>query len=258
MSSRVVAVIQARMSSQRLPGKVLRPLAGADDAERRVLDWVVGRLRRCRALDEVVVATSVENSDDRLAEHCATTGVACYRGALDDVLDRFYRAAREHGADTVVRITADCPLVDPDIVGEVLQAHFARGGDFTANRLPPPAQRTFPIGLDVEVADMAALATAWRSADERYEREHVMPYLYRVPDRFDVEVVQAPVEAGDVRWTVDTPADLEAVRELVRAANATLATDWRTLLDVWRAHPELARINADVRQRSGTDVDPRS
>lgn len=257
-SGRVVAVVQARMSSQRLPGKVLARLPGADDPQRCVLDWTVQRTRRCTLVDEVVVATSQEPADDPLAEHCAAAAIACYRGALDDVLDRFYRAAREHDADTVVRITADCPLVDPDVVGEVLRRHAARGGDFTANRLPPPASRTFPIGLDVEVADMSALTVAWRNARERYEREHVMPYLYVVPGRFTVGIVDAPVEAGDVRWTVDTPADLQAVRALVSTAAATLGTGWRILLDVWRAHPEISRLNAAVTQRSGTDVDPRS
>ncbi len=258
MSPRVVAIVQARLSSQRLPGKVLAPLPSADDPGLTVLDWTVQRVRRARRVDNVVVATSTEDSDDALAEHCAERGIASHRGSLNDVLDRFWQAARAFDADVVVRVTADCPLVDPEVIDQVVAEHLLRGGDFTANRLPPPATRTFPIGLDVEVADASALGRAWREAGAQHEREHVMPYLYAVPGRFDVAVVDAPVDAGAVRWTVDTPADLQAVRELVRLAKATVATPWRELLQVWQAHPELARLNAEVAQRSATDVDPRA
>jgi spore coat polysaccharide biosynthesis protein SpsF len=258
VTPRVVAVVQARMSSQRLPGKVLAPLPSAAGPELTVLDWATRRTGRAEAVDAVVVATSTDPSDDELARHCAATGVDCFRGNLHDVLDRCYLAARAHDARTVVRVTGDCPLVDPGVVDLIVAEHLARGGDFTANRLPPPAPRTYPIGLDVEVVSLAALERAWHEARQQHEREHVLPYLYEEPGRFDVVVLDAPVDAGRVRWTVDTPADLQAVRELVRVAGATVDTSWLELLDVWSAHPELADLNSAIVQRRAEHVDPRA
>lgn len=249
-------IVQARMSSQRLPGKVLRTLPSAGDPDLTVLDWVVGRAACAPSVDVVVVATSTDASDDVLAELCAARGYRCERGSLDDVLDRFTGAARAVDAREVVRLTADCPLVDPAVIEEVLRAHRRSRADFTANRLPPPHPRTFPVGLDVEIADRAALERAWAEACEPHHREHVMPYLYEEPGRFRVHVVDTPLDAGQVRWTVDTRADLEAVRALVRLAGADMTTPWRRLLEVWRSHPELAALNAGVVQRTGRHVDP--
>lgn len=249
---RVVAVVQARMGSQRLPGKVLAPLG-----DRPVIDWVVRRCRAAATVDEVVVATSTAPEDTALADHCRAAGMPVFRGPLDDVLARFAAAADSAGADHVVRVTGDCPLVDPAVVDDVVGAHLGEGHDFTANRLPPPHRRTYPIGLDVEVVTRAALAVAEADAHDAHHREHVMPYLYEVPGRFDVRVVESPVDAGDVRWTIDTAEDLAAVRRLVQVAGADLHTPWRTFLAAWRAHPEVAALNAGTRQRTATDVDDR-
>jgi spore coat polysaccharide biosynthesis protein SpsF len=246
------------MSSQRFPGKVLAALPTADDDTLTVVDWTVQRVRAAPGISSVVLATSTDVTDDPLVAHCEERGIATYRGSLDDVLDRCYQAAAAHGADVVVRITADCPLADPGVVAEVVRAHLERGAEFTANRLPPPAPRRYPIGLDVEVAEMSALHRAWREATRPHEREHVMPYLYESPGRFRTAAVECPVDAGTVRWTVDTPADLQAVQALVTAAGATLATSWRALLDVWNAHPEFARLNAGIAQRDARTVDPRA
>ena len=251
--STVLGVVQARMSSQRLPGKVLAPLG-----DRAVIDWVVQRARSARSLTSVVVATSTGPEDDPLAEHCRSQGYEVFRGSLDDVLDRVHQAAATHGADHVVRVTGDCPLVDGQVVDQVVAAHLAGANDFTANRLPPPHHRTFPIGLDVEVCTAPALERAWTQAREPHEREHVMPWLYQVPGRCRVEVVEAPLDAGDVRWTVDTAADLAAVRGLVAAVGeGAVDTPWLRYLDVWRQDPGLAELNAGVRQRTATDVDDR-
>lgn len=258
MTGRVVAVVQARMSSQRLPGKALAALPSVAAPELTVLDWVVQRVGRAAAVDAVVVATSTAAEDDRLVRHCEEQDIDCFRGSLDDVLDRFYRAAREFAADTAVRVTADCPLVDPGVVDVVLKAHRSRRGDFTANRLPPPSARTYPIGLDVEAVEVDALQHAWREAQEPHQREHVLPYVYEVAGRFDVLVLDSPVDAGQVRWTVDTPADLQAVRELVRVAGAGVETSWQDLLSVWLDHPEIAALNRGVVQRGGEHVDPRA
>lgn len=254
---RVVGIVQARMGSQRLPGKVLARLSGADAPDLRVLDWTVERLRRARTVDAVVVATSTDVSDDPLVEHCANRAYDVFRGSLADVLDRFHGAARAARADVVVRVTADCPLIDPAVVDLVVDRHIEGGGRFTANRLPPPHRRTYPIGLDVEVTDMSHLELAWREATHSSHREHVMPYLYEHVDQ-DVLVVDAEIDAGDVRWTIDTAEDLRAVRELIELAGAGLQTTWQQLLTAWRAHPDLAELNGHVRQRRADDVDPRS
>ncbi len=250
--SKVVAVVQARMGSQRFPGKVLRPLSDAT-----VIDWVVQRARLATSVDEVRIATSYETADDALVEHCRSHGFAAVRGSLNDVLDRIHGAAAAAGADHVVRITADCPLIDPGVIDRVVATHLARHLDFTATQLPAPHRRTYPIGLDVEVATAAALDQAWSRATSQHQREHVMPYLYQEQDRFDIEVVESSVDAGDVRWTIDTPADLAAVAALVEATGAGFETPWLELLEVWRARPDIRAINAGIRQRSFTDTDPR-
>lgn len=257
MSTRVVAIVQARMSSQRLPGKVLADLREGDGRSRAVLDWVVGRASRATLLDDLVVATSDDCGDDPLAEHCSTRGVRVHRGSLRDVLDRFHGAAQESRADVVVRITGDCPLVDPAVIDEVVREHRDGGSTYTSNRLPPPHPRSWPVGLDVEVVNASALARAWREARRPHHREHVMPWFYEEPRRFPVTLVDSPVDAGDVRWTVDTAADLTAVSELVRLAGADLATPWQVLLDVWRRNPALAALNREVRQKTASDLDDR-
>jgi len=250
--SKVVAVVQARMGSQRFPGKVLEPLGDAG-----VVDWVVRRVRRATSIDDVLIATSSETADDALVEHCRLHGYAVARGSLNDVLDRIHSAASQAGADHVVRITADCPLIDPGVIDRVVALHLARHLDFTATQLPAPHRRTYPVGLDVEVATAAALDEAWSRATSQHQREHVMPYLYEEQGRFDIQVVESEVDAGDVRWTIDTPADLAAVAALVQAAGADVETPWLELLEVWRARADIRAINAGIGQRSFTETDPR-
>ena len=129
-------------------------------------------------MDEVAVATTTDVSDDPIEAFCKSNKVPVYRGDVFDVLDRYYQAARAFQADVIVRLTADCPLLDPYVVDQTVRRFFADGADFAANRLPPPFKRTFPIGLDTEVCSFAALERAWKEADQKYQREHVMPYLY--------------------------------------------------------------------------------
>lgn len=264
---KVVAIIQGRMSSSRLPGKVLKEIGGEP-----MLGWVVERTRRAACVDEVVVATTVEPSDDPIAGFCAGQGIACYRGDLFDVLDRFYQAAGRHRADVIVRITADCPFIDPGLIDQTVQALLGSGSadspeyDFAANRLPPPWKRTYPIGLDVEVTHFAALERAWREAVRPHEREHVMPYLYEdhapgaesaAPHRFRIHVLNHAPDYGDLRWTVDTPEDLEFVRQVYARFPGRDDFSWREVLALLRREPSLARINAGVQHRTAFDVDNR-
>lgn len=241
-SPRVVAVVQARMGSSRLPGKVLADVAGET-----MLVRVVTRLARARWVDAVVVATSTLPADDAVAEEAARLGVAVFRGSEDDVLDRYLGAARREGADWVVRVTADCPLVDPELV-DGLVARFAEAGpDYASNSL----ERTYPRGLDVEVFTRAALETAAAEATSTHERVHVTPFLYQHPERFRLLSVTAPggEDHSHLRWTVDTAEDLELARRLYRRLGGD-GFGWRDALAVVRAEPELADVNRGVRQKS--------
>lgn len=205
----ILAILQARMSSTRLPGKVLRPLAGEPMIGRQV-----ERLRRAQRLDRMVVATSVGPEDDPLAAYCEGLGLDVFRGPLDDVLGRFAGAIDAFGpAEAVVRLTADCPLADPGVVDEVVRTHLESGADYTSNVLPA---RTFPKGLDVEVARTQALLAAAAEAADPYEREHVTPFLYRRPERFKIASVERSPSQADLWWTVDTPEDYAFVSDIYR------------------------------------------
>ena len=243
-TERIIVIIQARMSSTRLPGKVLKEIAG-----KPMLAWVVERARGAQTVSEVVVATTVEPSDDPIVSFCAQMGYACTRGSLTDVLDRYYQAARAYNADVVVRVTADCPLIDPAEIDHVVREYQRSGVDFAANRLPPPFGRTYPIGLDTEVCSFAALERAWREAKEPYQREHVMPYLYEEPGRFKVLRVDHDPDYGDLRWTVDTPQDLELVRAIFERMAGRVDFGWLDVLELFQHEPELARLNAGVGQK---------
>ncbi|MGC1375802.1 MAG: glycosyltransferase family protein [Anaerolineales bacterium] len=262
-----VAIIQARMGSSRLPGKVLMDIAG-----KTMIQRVVERARRARTLDIVSVATTIDASDNPIAAFAITAGVPCTRGNLHDVLDRYYQAARTHKADIIVRITADCPAIDPALVDQAVTTLLDGGYDFVSNRLPPPFTRTFPIGLDVEVCTFAALQRAWQEADQPFHHEHVMPFLYEdvrlstlddhlstgiSPRGFKIALLNHTPDYGSLRWTVDTPEDLELMRRIFNTLEDKNDFTWYDLLAVVQKHPELAEINARVRHKTMTEVDER-
>ena len=252
MRPRTVAILQARMSSSRLPGKVLLEAGG-----RIILERMVERVRRSQMLDEVVVATTVDPSDDVLAEYCQSHGIEFTRGSLNDVLDRYYQAALQYRAQIIVRLTGDCPLVDPMLMDDVVNALITEQADFACNRLPPPFTRTYPIGLDVEAVTFGALERAWREASEKHEREHVMPYLYEVPGRFKVVQLNYTEDLGSLRWTLDTPQDLEFLRAVYASLDNRNDFSWLEVLKLVQEHPELAEINAGVKHKSMYDTDAR-
>ncbi len=212
MTGPTLALVQARLGSTRLPGKVLREVHG-----RPLLDWMLERLALARSLDGVVLLTSGSPKDDPLAEWARARGVALFRGSEVDVLDRYHRAAQEHGAGTVVRLTADCPLIDPAVIDRVVGAMHASPGalDYVANTCPPPA--TFPDGMDVEVFSAAALERAWREARDPLHREHVTFEFWRGPGDYRILRVDHPEDLSDVRVTVDHADDLEAVERILAA-----------------------------------------
>ncbi len=238
---KTVAIVQARVSSTRLPRKVLREIAG-----RTMLEHVVERLSMAHGIDTVVVATSDSSDDDELVEFCTALGIPCVRGPLHDVLARFLVAVDHTHADRVVRVTSDCPLADPALIDEVIAAFAATGADYAANRLVE--ERAYPIGLDVEVVSADALRRAAAEASRDFEREHVTPYLYAGDNGFHVEFVGEPHLAALQRWTVDTPEDLEFVRAVFEHLDGS--TNWLDVLSVLDNHPELSKINAGVAQKS--------
>jgi spore coat polysaccharide biosynthesis protein SpsF len=268
----VVAIIQARMAASRLPGKVLLDIEGHP-----MLAWVIQRTRLAQTIDLVMVATTDSPADDEVEAYCRRQGVACYRGSQYDVLDRYYQAARQSGADVIVRITADCPLIDPGVIDATVDAFFghpssvngvpsASGNqppavagpyDFAANRLPPPWKRTYPIGLDTEVCTFSGLETAWREAVEPHQREHVMPFFYDHPERFRILHFTHDPDLGELRWTVDTPADLELVRRICAHFPGRMDFGWLDVLQLMEREPGLAQINAQVQAKNYRQVDHR-
>jgi len=268
------------MGATRLPGKVLHDIAGQP-----MLVRVVERTRRASLLDGFVVATTTEIQDDALYELCRERGYPCYRGEQQDVLDRYYQAARQTGADVIVRITADCPVIDPLLINETVQlvtGHYSLVTDhfdFAANRLPPPWGRTYPIGLDVEACTFAALERAWQEATEPYQREHVMPYLYEgvnlqpatcnlqlatcnlqlgtSPSGFRVALLNHDPDYGALRWTVDTPEDLELIRLIYARIGGRDDFGWREILALFEREPELAKLNALINAKGMTESETR-
>jgi spore coat polysaccharide biosynthesis protein SpsF len=261
-----VAIIQARMGSSRLPGKVLLDIEGQP-----MLRRVVERARRAKTIDQVVVATTTEPDDDPVAAFCDARGYPVYRGSLHDVLDRYYQAARWAGAETVVRITADCPLIDPDVVDRTVDAF--RGAAlphlqclnpdlpgsyaFCANRLPPPWGRTYPIGLDTEVCSFQNLETIWKEAQEPHQREHVMPYFYDHQERFKILLVHHEMNYDSLRLTVDTAQDLELIRQVFARFPGREDFSWLEVVALLEREPGLLAINAQVQHKHYRQVDER-
>lgn len=245
MSGSALCVVQARTGSTRLPGKVLQDVAG-----RPMLAFLLERLSAL-AVDSLVVATSTLDRDDPVAEVAARAGVACVRGPETDVLARFVAVLDAHPADDVVRITADCPLTDPELVGQVLDLHRRREADFTCNVLP----RTYPKGLDVEVAGAGSLRKAAEEAEDPAEREHVMPYLYRHPEVFTLANLRSGADLGEERWTVDTAEDLAAVRSIVEQLGAGTGAGWREILAVVGRHAHPAAGQIRLRPAESGDAD---
>jgi len=238
---KVVAIVQARMGSTRLPGKVLLKLG-----EDTVLSCVIRRVRRFRRADDLLIATTTETSDDLIVQAAQSCGAAVFRGSESDVLDRYYQAARSVNADVIVRITSDCPLIDPEVSDYTIDRFLQVRPDYASNVL----ERTYPRGLDTEVIDFPALECAWREARVPYEREHVTPYLYRRPERFRLLSVTGDRDNSSYRWTLDTPKDLDFLRAVYARGKGSPDTSWRAVLKILQRDPELVSINQNVKQKT--------
>lgn len=240
VNTAAVAIIQARMGSTRLPRKVLMNISG-----KPMLSRVVERARRARLLNDVVVATTINASDDSIAQLCELNGWTLFRGPEDDVLDRYFRAAQIHKADPIVRITSDCPLVDPDVVDMVIKVFLDDKLDYVSNNFP---RSSFPIGLDVEVVRFSALEKAWKEDLNPQWREHVTLYIRRHPELFRLNGIVCEEDYSAMRWTVDTQDDLEFVRTVYSHFNDDRFS-WREVLSALQMHPQWLDTNRHVRQK---------
>jgi spore coat polysaccharide biosynthesis protein SpsF len=238
---KVVAIIQARIGSTRLPRKVLKDIEGET-----MLVRVVNRLRRARLIDEWLVATTDQVEDDAVVRECRHCSVPVFRGDERDVLDRYFRAAQLTKADVVVRVTSDCPLIDPEVTDKTIQAFLDGRPDYASNVI----ERTYPRGLDTEVMTVQALERAWRAANQSYERTHVTPYIYEHPAEFKILSVKADGDFSRYRWTVDTPEDLEFIRAIYSRLKSKAEFRGPDVIELLEHEPELLEMNRSVAQKA--------
>jgi glutamate-1-semialdehyde 2,1-aminomutase len=238
---KTVAIVQARLGSTRLPGKVLRHAAGAP-----LIVHMLRRLAAARRLDEIVVATTDSRVDDRLADMLSASGIKVYRGSESDVLDRYYQAARASEATHVVRVTGDCPLIDPVLVDEVVGALQEGGEDYVSNNYPP----TYPDGLDTEAFTFAALERAWKEARAQVEREHVTPFI-KNGVQFRRRNLSHHTDLSAGRWTVDEPEDLEVVRGVFEHFAPRNDFSWQEVAALEAARPEMFAANRGTKRNEG-------
>lgn len=227
----ILAILQARTSSTRLPGKVLKPILGEPMIVRHI-----ERLRRCRSFDRLIVATSIDPSDDVLEATARRQGYDLYRGSLEDVLDRFYQAAKIYSPTHVVRLTADCPLADPGVIDQAVELATKGEYDFTSNAII----RTYPDGLDVEVLTFRTLETLWRDTERLEDRGHVTTLMYDHPERFNLGHLKNSHDLSALRWTVDRPEDFDLVERIYRElypVNPSFSTE--DILRYLAHHPEM-------------------
>lgn len=237
-----LVIIQARMGSSRLPNKVLKELCG-----KPMLQHIVDRVQKSKYIDHVVVATTVKEEDKKIEELCCRMSVDCYRGSEDDVLDRYYQAASRYKPKNVVRITADCPFIDPVIIDQIIHIHEIGDYDYTSNTLV----ETYPDGLDTEVFKFSVLERAWKEAHLASEREHVTPYI-KFKGQFKRYSVEYRPSLANKRWTVDTETDFAVVTQVYNALydqdNIFLMRD---ILDFFETHHQIEKLNENTIRNEG-------
>ena len=231
----IVAILQARMSSTRLPNKVLMPILG-----KPMLAFQIERLSRCHAIDLIVVATSVETSDDAIEDFCKDQSITCFRGSLVNVLDRFYQVALKFKAKHVLRTTGDCPLIEPSLINDVLREHIAQKNDYTTVNMP----LSWPHGLDVEAIKFGSLRRAWKEAVLPEDKEHVTPYIRNHPENFIIGNVKCEDNYSHHRWTVDCAEDFFLVRKIYEKLYPKNSKfDMAEILDLLNSKPDLNLIS---------------
>jgi len=238
---KVVAIVQARMGSTRLPNKVMKLINGVP-----MIELLLGRLSKATLVDQIVVATSIDDRNNVLVDHVQKIGYACEQGSENDVMDRYIQAGKKHQADIVIRITGDCPLVDPVLVDECVQQFLDQDIDYLCNNYPP----TLPDGLDIEVFKLAALERAQEESDKLFDQEHVTPYL-RESGKFRTATIKNAEDFSSLRWTVDEPADFVVVEKVFNNFYPNTDFDWRTVLKLQVEHPEWFSLNQYIIRNEG-------
>ncbi|MCX4037042.1 glycosyltransferase family protein [Aeromonas caviae] len=239
----ILGILQARASSSRLPGKVLKPLLGVPMLARQI-----ERLQRSTRLDQLVVATSDQAGDEAISALCAELGVPCFRGPLDDVLQRFHLAAQPFGPSQIVRLTGDCPLADPALIDELVELHLTGGYDYSSNCWDP----SYPDGLDAEILSAATLALLAEYAHTPTQREHVTYYIRQHEAQFKIGKLARQPSLAHLRWTVDEPADFALVEQIYQRlypSNPAFATD--DILALLAREPQLATLNTQHQRNEG-------
>jgi spore coat polysaccharide biosynthesis protein SpsF len=243
MPEKVLAIIQARKGSTRLKSKVLLDLQG-----KTVLEHVIDRVRRSRMVDEFLVATTVNREDLEIVKLCASLGVAVYCGCEEDPLERYWQATRLFGGDHVIRIKADCPLLDPAVLEGAICFHLSTGSDYSTNTI----ERTFPVGQDVEIMTNQALKQAWLNAELFSEREHVTLYIPKHPEKLKTGHYKQDIDISGKRWTLDTPEDYQVLSAIFRSLYPTNPHfGMQEVLNFFSSHPELEQVNAHIRADAG-------
>lgn len=246
---KIAIIVQARMTSSRLPGKVLKPVLG-----KPLLAYQIERLQRVKLADEIVIATTTNHSDEPIVELCNSLSVAYFRGSETDVLARYYQAARIHKADVVVRVTSDCPLIDPDVISSAIAYYLQKPDalkkpgfyDYVSNCL----ERSYPRGMDTEVFSFSVLQEAFLEATAQPDREHVTPFIYRQPERYRLGSMVYAEDCSHHRWTVDTPEDFDLIEKILtiiypEKPHFTLAD----CLSIIKKYPEWYFINSHIEQK---------
>lgn len=240
---KVTAIIQARTGSTRLPKKVLMDLAG-----KTVLEHVINRVTACRLVDSVLVATTVEAEDDDIVKLCKKNNTAFFRGSVEDVLDRFYQAGKISSAEHIIRITADCPMMDPDVINSVAELHLKEKSDYTTNTL----KLTYPDGEDVEIFTFSTLEKTWKNASLKSEREHVTSYMRKNPAVFKLSNLENSENLSDKRWTLDEEKDykfISAIYAGIYKKNSLFGMS--EIITYLKSHPEIEHINKHIGRNEG-------
>lgn len=240
---KIVAIIQARMGSTRLSGKVMKKLCG-----KSVLEHDIERIKQSKQIDNIIIATTINDNDDIIEKEALQCGVKCFRGSEDDVLSRYYYAAKGDNADTVVRITSDCPLFDPKVLDQMIDYYDKHDYDIVTNAGIDISQRTFPRGLDAEIFSYVVLKQAYEHATEKYQREHVTPYIYE--NAKNIYYYQNSINYSKYRWTLDTQEDWKLIQTIYEYLYHGIHDFYlNDIINLMMEHPELHDINKDIEQK---------
>ena len=241
----VVCIMQTRTGSTRLPNKVLKKICG-----KTVLEHDINRLKKANTIDKIVVATTTLEQDNIIAEIAEKSSVIYFKGSEDDVLSRYYYAAKENDADIVIRVTSDCPLIDPKIIDDMVLKFVELRGDENIDYLSNKIKMTYPRGLDVEIFTFEALQRSFKEGSKAYEREHVTPYIYLNPDKFNFESYENDKDYSEFRWTLDTEEDLKLIEIIYsNLYDENKLFYFEDVLKFVLDNPEISKINENVRQK---------